>query len=197
MNDPVHRPVKLFPRFDPAVVEPAVARVLSLAVGRIRAPRDVPPKDWFVKAGALENCPGVDSVIEKYDQGRSPVVTHAERLLPAAGPLQSVGGEVQSIQIGLGQVMASGNIPLRFGAWEPGQLGDVILLPGPGHNRSEILAGLVRRTPRIRAAILGCFLVDPVQKIANMRTIDLGNIDAIAPGNPLGDSRFVLFAGSA
>ncbi len=122
MNDPIHRPVKLFPRFHPPVVEPAVARVLALAVGRFRPPRDVPPKDWLVKAGDLENRPGVDRVIEEHDQGRSPVVPDGERLLPAAGPLQLVGGEVQSIQIGLGQVMTSGNIPLRLRLGNRGSL---------------------------------------------------------------------------
>ena len=39
--------------------------------------------------------------------------------------------------------------------------------------------------------------MNPVQKIANVGPVDLVDIDAVAPGGPFGDGRFVLLAGPA
>ncbi|WP_146401602.1 hypothetical protein [Planctomycetes bacterium CA13] len=61
------------------------------------------------------------------------------------------------------------------------------MLPGPRHDGSEIISSLVRSASWIGTAIRGSFVMYQIQEVANVRSIDLVDIDAIAPGNPFGD----------
>ena len=66
------------------------------------------------------------------------------------------------------------------------------MFPRPRHDRSQVLACFVRSATGIGAAVLGSLVMDPIQKIANMRPVDLVDIDAVAPGGPLGDGGLVF-----
>ena len=169
-----------------------------MTVGRLWPPRYVLPQNGLMETGRLEDGSRIDPVVEEYYQRCSPVVPDCQWLLPSSGSCQLVSGEVERIEIGFGQIMSSSDIvSLGFRAGKSRQFGDEVSLPGPGHDRSKVLASLVRGPPGIGAAILNSFLVNPIQEFANVRSVDLIDINTFSPGGPLGDGRFVLFARSA
>ena len=95
--------------------------------------------------GGLPDGPGIDAVVEEHDQGGPPVPADRMRGVPAARPPHLVGGEVQGVDLGLGQVVPASDVALVPRRGEPRQGVDQLLLPGPGEDGAEVLAGLVGR----------------------------------------------------
>ena len=113
------------------------------------------------------------------------------RGVPAARPLHLVGGEVEGVDLGLGQVVAAGDVALVPGPGEPRRRVDQLLLPGPVEDGAEVLAGLVGRAARILPLILDGLLVDPVEELAEVLAPQLLDGDAAAPRLPLPEGREV------
>ena len=131
MNDPVHRSMKLFLCFYPPIVHPPIATLLPLTIRWLGTPRHVPPQNRFVKARRLEHGSGIDAVIEEHNQCRSPVVPDRVGLFPAAQSWKFVSGEVQGIEIRLGQIVTPSNISLFLRFRKSRELGYVVMLPSP------------------------------------------------------------------
>lgn len=55
--DAVHRSIEQLLGLPATVVQPAVARILALAVRRFRSPAEVPPKNWLVDQAVLNYVP--------------------------------------------------------------------------------------------------------------------------------------------
>src|SRR5262249_27014192 len=72
-----------------------------------------------------------------------------------------------------------------------------LLLPGPGEDGAEVLAGLVGRTAGVSPRILDGVLVDPVEELAEVLAPQLLDGDAAAPRLPLPEGREVLVARGA
>ena len=198
VDHPVHRPVERLAGLHPPVEQPAPRRpLLDLAVGRVPLPRDVPPEDRLVGRRRLPDGPGVHAVVEEDDQGGSPVAADRQGSVPAAGPAHGVGGEVEGVDLGLGQVVAAGDVALLPGPGEPGRRLDQLLLPGPGEDGAEVLAGLVGRAARVGPLVPDGLLVDPVEELADVLAPELLDRAPAAPPLPLPDGRGVLVAGAA
>ncbi len=187
LHDSIQWAVKLLLRFDAPIIQPAISRILSLTIWWFGSPRNVPPENRLMKRGRFENRPSIDSVVEEHDQCRSPVVPNGERLLPTPWPFQLVRGEVERIQIRLGQIVTAGHVPLWLGFWKSRKFLQKVLLPSPREKRSEILAGFVGRSSSVRSAVTLRFLIDPVEKFSKVRSANLIDINSLSPGGPLGD----------
>ncbi len=140
-----------------------------------------------MKASGLEDRPRVDAIVEKDHQRRPPVVPNRKRLFPAPWSRQLIRGKVECIQIRLRQVMPASRISLRLGFGKPRELRQIVLLPSPGHDRPKILTSFVRGPSGIRASVIGGFFVDPIEEIPNVASLDLIDVDSLAPGKPLRD----------
>ena len=142
----------------------------------------------------LPDGPGVDAVVEEHDQGGPPVAADRQGSVPAPRPPHLVGGEVEGVDLGLGQVVAAGDVALVPGPGEPRRRLDQLLLPGPGEDGAEVLAGLVGRAARVGPLVLDGLLVDPVEELADVLAPQLLDRAAAAPPLPLPDGREVLVA---
>ena len=195
VHDAVHRPVERLAGLHPAVEQPPPGRpLLDLAVRRLPIPDHVPPEDRLVGRRRLPDGPGVDAVVEEHDQGGAPVPADRERGVPAPRPFHLVGREVEGVDLGLGQVVSAGDVALVPGRGEPRRRVDQLLLPGPGEDGAEVLAGLVRRAARVRPLVRDGPLVDPVEELADVLAPQLLDGDAAAPLLPLPEGREVLVA---
>ena len=116
------------------------------------------------------------------------------RGVPAPRPPHLVGGEVEGVDLGLGQVVAAGDVALVPGPGEPRRRVDQLLLPGPVEDGAEVLAGLVGRAARVLSLILDGLFVDPVEELADVLAPQLLDGDAAAPPLPLPEGREVLVA---
>ena len=65
--------------------------------------------------------PGVDAVVEEHDQGGARVVANWMRGVPAPRASQLVSGEVEGVDLRLGQVVSAGDVA-----------------PFPGGNRGNV-----------------------------------------------------------
>lgn len=74
-----------------------------------------------MKSGRFEHRSCINAIVEEYDQRGSPVMPNGERLLPASWSLQLIRGKVESIQVRLGQIVASCDISLRLGLGKSGK----------------------------------------------------------------------------
>ena len=103
-------------------------------------------------------------------------------------------GEVQCVEIRLRQVVPSGNVALCLRFRKGGKLGHGVVLPCPGHDGPQVFAGFIRSAARIGATVLGSLVMHPIQKIANVGSVDLVDIDFGGPSRPFGDGRLVFLA---
>ena len=147
--------------------------------------------------GRLPDGAGVDPVVEEHDQRGPPVPADRERGVPPPRPPHPVGGEVQGVEFGLGQVVPAGHVPLRPGLREPGRGVDEFLLPGPGEDGPQVLAGLVRGPAGVRPLVRDRPLVHPVEELPDVLPLELLDRDPAAPLVPLPEGRAVLVAGPA
>lgn len=136
LHDSIHRAIELLVRLHAAIVQPTVLRFPALTVRWFRASEDVPPQNRLMETGGLEDRSDVHSVVEEHDQRGPPVMAHRQRPLPAPWPWQLVRGEIERVQVGLRQIVASGHIPLGLGFGKSRQLFQIILLRGPGQEGS-------------------------------------------------------------
>ena len=83
-----------------------------------------------MKSGRSEEGAGVDAVVEEHEKGGPPVVSDRQRLPPSPWPLEFVRSEVECVQVGLRQIVAPCDIPLRLRFGEAREILQVILLPG-------------------------------------------------------------------
>jgi hypothetical protein len=148
----------------------------------------MPPEDRFVERRGFPDGPGIDAVVEEYDESAAPVPPDGERTVPAPRTLHHVSGEVEGVDFGLGQVVAAGHVALLPGLREPRRRVNQFLLPGPRKDGAEVLAGLVGSTTGIRPFIRDSPLVDPVQKLADVLPPQLLDGNAPAPLLPLPES---------
>ncbi len=117
-------------------------------------------------------------------------------MLPATWTRKLISGEIQCVEIGFGQIMTTGHIPLWLRLWKSRKLFNKILLPCPRQNCPQMLACFVCCSAWIRPAILNCLVVNVIQKFPKMRSLDLVYVDASFPGEPLCKSGSIFFPGS-
>ena len=91
----------------------------------------------------------IDAVVEEHDQGGAPVPADRMRGVPSPRPSHLVGGEIEGVDLGLGEVVAASDVALVPGPGEPRRRIDQFLLPGPTEDGAEMLAGLVGRAARV------------------------------------------------
>jgi hypothetical protein len=77
--------------------------------------------------------------------------------------LHHVVGEVEGVDLGLGQVVSAGDGALLLGLREPQWRAGEFLLPSRREDDAEVLAGRVGRAAGVRTFIRDGALVDPVQ----------------------------------
>ena len=154
-------------------------------------------QDRLVGRHRLPDGAGVHAVVEEDDQGGSPVAADRQRGIPASRPAHGVGGEVEGVDLGLGEVVAAGDVSLLPGPGEPGRRLDQLLLPGPGQHGAEVLAGLVGGAARVGPLVPNGLPVDPVEELADILAPELLDRAAAAPPLPLPDGRGVLVASPA
>ena len=155
------------------------------------------PEDRLVGRRGPPDGPGIDAVVEEHDQGGAPVPADRMRGVPPPRPSHLVGGEVEGVDLGLGQVVSAGDVALVPGRGEPRRRVDQLLLPGPVEDGAEVLAGLVGRAAGVLSLIRDGLLVDPVEELADVLAPQLLDGDAAAPLLPLPEGREVLVARGA
>jgi hypothetical protein len=106
-------------------------------------------------------------------------------------------GEVEGVDLGLGQVVAAGDVALLIWAREPRGRLDQLLLPGPRQDGAEVLAGLVGGATGVIASIRDGPLVDPVEELADVLAPQLLDRGDAAPALPFPDGGGVLVARAA
>ena len=77
-------------------------------------------------------------------------------------------GDVEGVDLGLGQVAAAGHAALVPGLRDPWRRVNQLLLQGPRKDGARVFAGLVGRAAAVRTFIGVVPLVDPVQEIADV-----------------------------
>jgi hypothetical protein len=100
-----------------------------------------------------------------------------------------VRGEVQGIDLRLGEIVSPGHVALLAGRGEPWRRVDQLLLPGPRQHGAQVLARLVRGAAGVRPRPRDGTVVDPVQERANVFPPQLLDRYAAAPLFPLTESR--------
>src|SRR5262249_19585341 len=121
-----------------------------------------------VERSRFPGSAGVESVVEERDQRAAPIPAHGDGTFPTAGPLHLVRREVEGVDLRFGQVMPARNVALLPRLWKPRRRFDHLLLPRPGNDGTQVLAGLIGCTPRIGSWLLNRTLIDPVQEVANV-----------------------------
>ena len=73
----------------------------------------------------------VNKAVEKDNECAPPVATDRKRMIPTARSPHLVRGEIESVDLGLGQIVPPGNIALRLQSRKSWESIDKVLLPGP------------------------------------------------------------------
>ena len=89
--------------------------LLRLAIRRFPIPDHMAPQDRFVGRRGPPDSPGVHAVVEEHDQGGAPVAANGMRGVPAPRASHFVGGEVEGVDLGLGQVVSAGDVARSLG----------------------------------------------------------------------------------
>ena len=84
----------------------------------------------------LEESSCINAVVEEDNQSSAPIVTDRELLLPPTWSFQLKRGEVERVEISLGQIVATCYVALRFGFWESRKMLNQVLFPCPRQNRT-------------------------------------------------------------
>jgi hypothetical protein len=139
MNCTVHRSPERLACLHSPIEQPAPRRkLLNLAVRCLSLPRHVPPMDRLVKRECLPDGPGIDSIIEEENEGAPPIAASGKRMVPTSGKSHMMRRKIESVNLGLGEVMLPGNISLRFQFWKPRKSINEVLLPRPRHHSSQV-----------------------------------------------------------
>src|SRR5271157_5462091 len=157
----------------------------------------MPPEDRLVERRRLPHGSRVNAVVEEHDKRAAPVPPHRDCSTPASRPLHLVRGEIEGIDLCLGQIMATCHVALWPGLRESRRRVDEILLPSPRNDGTQVFACLVRGASGIRPAVSDRPLVDPIQKLANLFAPEFLDRHSVAPNLPLLESRAVLVPSSA
>jgi hypothetical protein len=91
-----------------------------------------------VKRERLPYRPGIDSIVEKDNERSAPEATNRKRMIPPSGTPHLMRPEVEGVDLGLGQIVPSGNIALRLHFWKSWKIIDEVLLPSPRHHRPQM-----------------------------------------------------------
>src|SRR5262249_34742133 len=119
------------------------------------------------------------------------------RGVPAPRPSHLVGGEVEGVDLGFGQVVSAGDVALVPGRGEPWQCVNQLLLPGLVEDGAEVLAGLVGRAAGVLSLTLDSLIVDPVEALADALAAQWLDGAGAAPPLPLPEGGEVLVARGA
>jgi hypothetical protein len=98
----------------------------------------MPPEDWLVEWKCFPDRPGVNAIIEEDHQSASPVAANRKWIVPPAWTSHAVRGEVEGVDLGLRQIMPSGNITLWLHFWKSRESIDEVLLPSPRHHGAQM-----------------------------------------------------------
>ena len=110
---------------------------------------------------------------------------NGDRHIPASRSFYLVSGEVKGVDFRLGQVVSSCHITLITWLRESWKRVDKVLFPSPGHDGTQILARLIRRSPRIRSFMQNSSLVPLVEKLADVLSPEPLDRNSTAPLPPL------------
>jgi hypothetical protein len=90
--------------------------------------------------------------------------------------------------------MRSASLPLRVR--EPGWGVDQLLLPGPGKDSPQVLAGLVGGPAAIGSLVFERALVNPPKKVPDIFALQVLDASSATPLLPFAEGRLVLIAGA-
>ena len=167
---------------------PAGPALRSGLCGRatVRARGRVVGRDGDPSSSAISEDPRGDGLPSRgplrSDAISFPLATY--KGVPAPRPSHRVGGEVEGVDLGLGQVVAAGHVALVPGPGEPRRRLDQLLLPGPREDGAEVLAGLVGGAAGVGTLVLDGPLVDPVEELADVLALQLLDRAARRPTAP-------------
>lgn len=104
--------------------------------------------------------------------------------------------EVDRVDFSPGQIMPTSDVTLWSWLRKSWQQLDQIVFPSPRHDRAQVLAGLVGRSPWIRALVCDRMVVYPVEKVSNVLSAKFLDWNTSTPQRPFLECRKVLVLSS-
>jgi len=144
----------------------------------------------------LPDGPRIETKVEKYDQGGTPVPTNWKWVAPTSWTFHLMGRKVQRVDLRLRQVMPTCYVALRLGFGNLRDRVDEALFSRPRHDRPQMFACLVRGAPRICPSGGGRMVIDSIKKLSDLLPPESFNRNSASPLRPFLDSRGILVSGS-